>query len=317
MTSPNESSTLVFFGTDAFSLPSLEALIRSGESIEAVVTKPDGRVGRGRAITASPIKSLAQAHDIPVHQPADRSELLGTIDGFSSGFGVVVAYGRIIPEAAIEHFSSGLVNVHPSLLPRYRGPAPIEAPILNGDAETGISLMRLDVGMDTGPVYVQETVDLSGTETKPQLHDLMAAKGGQLLAMHLDNIRTGQLLARAQSQLSKETPTVTCLITKADGIIDWIRPATTLERHIRAYLGWPGSKAMIQGMDVTITAAHAGDNLLLVGTGESGGQPGTAFKTSTGDLAVVTGHGELIIDALKPAGKTEMSGRSFLAGHHI
>lgn len=317
MTSRDDLSRLVFFGTDAFSLPSLEALLIAGAAIEAVVTKPDGRVGRGRTVMASPIKSLATRHGIPVYQPADRAQLLEATLGFSSSFGVVVAYGRIIPQAALEHFSDGLVNVHPSLLPRYRGPAPIEAPILNGDAVTGISLMRLDAGMDTGPVYLQETVELTGIETKPQLHDVMAAKGAHMIGTHINDIRSRSLPARPQSELSDEIPTVTRLITKADGIVDWIRPAATLERHIRAYLGWPGSKTMIQGLDVTITAAHAGDSLLLVGTGESGGQPGTPFKTSMGDLAVVTGHGELIIDALKPAGKTEMSGRSFLAGHHI
>jgi len=308
---------IVFFGTDVFSISSLQALIEAGYPIEAVVTKPDARVGRGREVTAPQVKQLAQSHGIAVLQPADSAQLLQLASGLKSVYGVVVAYGRIIAPAVLERFTGGLINVHPSLLPKYRGPAPIEAAILNGDTMTGICMMKLDAGMDTGPIFVRELVPLTGMETRPALYDHLAGYGAQLLAGSLTDIMGGKLPPVPQNAFTDEQASVTGLITKSDGIIDWIQPAVAIERHVRAYLGWPGSKTMIDGIDVTITAARPGDSLLLVGTGETGGQPGIPFKTTAGELAVITGHGELIIDRLKPAGKNEMTGQAFLAGHPL
>jgi methionyl-tRNA formyltransferase len=314
---PVQSTSIVFFGTDVFSIPSLQALIDAKYQIEAVVTKPDARVGRDREVSPPPVKVLANSHDITVLQPSSAKELLALISGLNSVHGVVVAYGRIISTAVLDHFTGGLVNVHPSLLPKYRGPAPIEAAILNGDSRTGICIMRLDAGMDTGPVYIREAVPLSGNETRPTLHDQLASRGAEVLADNLTDIITGALKPVSQSSFTDEQLSVTSLISKVDGIIDWIKPAAAIERHIRAHLGWPGSKTMIDGIDATITAAHTGDSLLLVGTGETGGQPGTPFKTTAGELAIITGHGELIVDRIKPAGKNEMTGQAFLAGHKL
>lgn len=311
------AASIVFFGTDAFSIPSLQALIDAGFPIEAVVTKPDARVGRGRGVAAPQVKQLAQSCSITVLQPANAAEMLELTSTLKSVYGVVVAYGRIIPPAVLERFTGGLINVHPSLLPKYRGPAPIEAAILNGDAMTGICIMKLDAGMDTGPIFVREVVPLTGKETRPALHDRLAVYGAKLLADNLAGITGGNLTPVPQSSFTAESVSVTGLITKDDGIIDWIQPAAAIEHHVRAYLGWPGSKAMIDGIDVTITAARPGDSLLLMGTGETGGQPGTPFKTATGELAVITGYGELIIERLKPAGKNEMTGQAFLAGHKL
>ncbi len=309
--------SLVFFGTDAFSLPSLQALIEAGYTIEAVITKPDARVGRGRELAAPQVKQLAARHGITVLQPASGVELVDATATLTSSYGVVVAYGRIIAPAVLERFSVGLVNVHPSLLPKYRGPAPIEAAILNGDDKAGISIMKLDAGMDTGPVYLREPVVLSGHETRPDLYYRLADYGAKLLANNLADITGGVIVPVPQDSYSDELVSVTAMLTKSDGVIDWIRPAVVIERHVRAYLGWPGSKTMVEGIDVTITAARTGDSLLMVGTGETGAQPGTAFKTATGELAIVTGHGELIIERLKPAGKNEMTGQAFLAGHTL
>ena len=311
------AASIVFFGTDVFSIPSLQALIYAGYPIEAVITKPDARVGRGREVTAPQVKQLAQSHGIAVLQPASAAELIDATSTLKSTYGVVVAYGRIIAPAVLERFTGGLINVHPSLLPKYRGPAPIEAAILNGDTMTGVCVMKLDAGMDTGPVFVREVVPLTGTENRPELHDNLAAYGAKLLAGSLADIMSGEIKLVPQSAFSDEPVSVTSLITKNDGIIDWIKPAVAIENHVRAYLGWPGSKTMIDGVDITITAAHTGDSLLLIGTGETGGQPGTPFKTANSELAIVTGHGELIIDRLKPAGKNEMTGQAFLAGHPL
>lgn len=317
MTLTLNAHSLVFFGTDAFSLPSLQALIAAGYTIEAVITKPDARVGRGRELAAPQVKQLAARHGITVLQPASAAELFDATATLTSRYGVVVAYGRIIAPAVLERFSGGLVNVHPSLLPSYRGPAPIEAAILSGNATTGISIMKLDAGMDTGPIYLREPVALSGHETRPELYDRLSAYGAELLAGSLSDITGDVIKPVPQSSYPDDPVSVTTLLTKSDGVIDWIRPAEILERHVRAYLGWPGSKTMVEGIDVTITAARTGDSLLMMGTGETGAQPGTAFKTATGELAVVTGHGELIIERLKPAGKNEMTGQAFLAGHSL
>ena len=310
-------ASIVFFGTDTFSIPSLQALIDAGYQIEAVVTKPDARVGRNHEVSPPPVKVMAASHGITVLQPSSAKELFDIISPLASVYGVVVAYGRIISPVVLGRFTGGLINVHPSLLPTYRGPAPIEAAIFNGDARTGVCIMKLDAGMDTGPVYVREAVPLSGKETRTALHDRLARRGAELLTGSLTDIISGKLKPLPQSTFADEQLSVTGLITKVDGIIDWIRPAVAIERHVRAFLGWPGSKTMIDGIDVTITAAHTGDSLLLVGTGETGGQPGTPFKTTGGELAIITGHGELIIDRLKPAGKNEMTGQAFLAGHKL
>ena len=317
MTLNSGAPSIIFFGTDAFSTPSLQALIDAGFQIEAVITKPDGRAGRGREVAPPPVKVLALAHGIAVLQPATAKELFDAASTLESVHGVVVAYGRIIAPPVLDHFTGGLVNVHPSLLPKYRGPAPIEAAILNGDAMTGICLMKVDVGMDTGPVYLREAVPLTGTEIRPALHDQLATYGAKLLTGNLAGIIDGSIAPVAQSTFTDVVTSVTSLITKNDGIIDWIKPAVAIERHVRAYLGWPGSKTMIDGLDIAITSARAGDSLLLVGTGETGAQPGTPFKNASGELVVITGHGELIIDRLKPAGKNEMSSRAFLAGHPL
>ena len=311
------ATSIVFFGTDVFSIASLQALIDAGYQIEAVVTKPDARVGRGREVTSPQVKQLAQSYGIAVLQPTDSAQLLRLTSSLKSVYGVVVAYGRIIPLAVLEQFTGGLINVHPSLLPKYRGPAPIEAAILNGDTMTGICMMKLDAGMDTGPIFVREIVPLTGMETRPALYDHLAGYGAKVLAGILPDIMGGKLPPVSQNAFTDEQASVTGLITKSDGIIDWIQPAVAIERHVRAYLGWPGSKSMIDGIDVTITSARPGDSLLLVGTGETGGEPGTPFKTTAGELAVITGHGELIIKRLKPAGKNEMTGQAFLAGHPL
>src|SRR5665213_119654 len=163
-------SNLVFFGTENFSAPALEKLIAGGWPVLAAVTKPDARGGRGQKLIVPKVKQIADKHNIPVLQPEKFSEINAKIAELKPELGVLVAYGKIIPQGTIDLFPGGIINVHPSLLPKYRGPAPIEAPILNGDKETGISLMRLSAGMDEGPVYEQKRVALNGDEQRPELY---------------------------------------------------------------------------------------------------------------------------------------------------
>ena len=293
---------LIFFGTDAFSLPSLMCLITEGYEIAGVVTKPNAPTGRGRKVTEPAVKRLAEANRIPVYQPTKLSELLPILDHLHPAAGIVVAYGKLIPQAVIDCFPKGLINVHASLLPRWRGASPIEHAILSGDDTTGVTLMQIEAGLDTGPTYTDARLQLAGHETRLSLYEQLAELGANLLSSDLEAILTGTIAPIPQDST---TATTAGLITKQAGQIDWSKPAVQLEREIRAYLGWPGSHAHLAGRDVVITAAR-----VLEGTG----QAGQAYATPSKELAVYAGSGSLVIDQLKPVGKTEMTGAAFLNG---
>ncbi len=279
---------LFFFGTADFSAPALEALIDAGFNIVAVITKPDKPGGRGQQLIVPAVKKIAEAHGIKVFQPLKFKEIREELEALKPDAGVVVAYGKIIPQSVIDLFSKGLINTHASLLPKYRGPAPIEAAILNGDKETGITLMQIDAGMDTGPTYVAESINIEGA-TRLELYEKLSKLGSEMLVKHLPDILSGKLKPKAQDE---SQASVIPMISKEDGQIDWNKPAVEIERQVRAYLGWPGSKTELGGIEVTVTAAHIGE-------------------PEPKDLA----KGSLIIDRLKPAGKKEMTGKEFLAGH--
>jgi methionyl-tRNA formyltransferase len=296
---------LVFFGTDAFSVPTLIRLLAEGWNVVGIVTKPDSRTGRGRELTTPAVKRLAVAKQIPILQPTRVAEATAGLRQLKPDAGVVVAYGKIIPESVIELFPRGLINIHASLLPLHRGPSPIETAILEGYQDTGITLMQIDASLDTGPTYDQSKLQLTGSETREDLYEQLAELGADFLSAKLANILEGNIVPLPQD--SKHA-TTTKLIAKDDGRIDWSKPARRLEREVRAYLGWPGSRAEIAGVDVTITAAR-----LL----PQAGPPGKPFKTAGGELAVYAASDSLIIDRLKPAGKREMSGPEFLAGHQL
>ncbi len=216
---------------------------------------------------------------------------------------VLAAYGRIIPQSILDQFPLGIINVHPSLLPLYRGPTPIEQSLLDGAVKTGVSIIRLTAGMDEGPVYKQKTVRLTGAETKAELSERLQRVGGELLVEVLPSIFEKSLNPRRQAHSSRAT--YSQKLTKSDGIIDWSKPAELIEREIRAYAGWPGSRTTIAGKDVTIIKVHILD---------ANGQIGVAQKLD-GELAVFTKSSAIVIDELKPAGKNTMSGKAFLAGH--
>lgn len=248
------SKTILFFGTEDFSATSLTALINHSYQIAAVITKPDSKKGRGQKLVPPAVKEIAQAHDIEVWQPAKISDLSSQISQFDRPVGVLVSFGKIIPQAMIDLFSPGIINVHPSLLPLYRGPSPIEQAILNGDSRTGVSIMQLSARMDAGPVYTQTTVDLSGTETKPELYQLLAERGAKLLVESLDQIITGQLQPTAQDEAAAS---YTKLLSKEDGLIDPSQhSATAIERMVRAFIGYPKTRLDFKGAPVIVTQAH-------------------------------------------------------------
>ncbi len=305
------TTRIIFFGTDAFSVPSLSRLLADHWNIVGVVTKPDAPTGRGRTLTPPVVKQLALEHDIPVFQPQKLSDIEPELAKLNAKIGIVVAYGKIIPPSLLTLFPHGLLNVHGSLLPLYRGASPVEATILAGDSKTGITLMQLEAGLDTGPTYDIATLPLSGTETRPELYETLANLGADLLATRLAAILEGRLTSTPQNNAEA---TEVSRIQKSDGHIDWTKPAAQIERKIRAYLGWPGSSTTLGGTDATVTAAHVQSS---PETPPSQNTPGTPFKTASGQLAVATGQDILIIDRLKPAGKRDMPARDFLAGHPL
>ena len=285
---------IIFFGTEEHSLGTLKALVEHGTEIAAVITKPDAPRGRGHKLTQPPVKEFAITHNIPVWQPNKLIEIIDDIRQLQPVAGVLVAYGKIIPQRVIDLFNPGIINLHPSLLPKWRGPSPIEATIANQDTETGISIMQLEAGMDSGPVYIQKTVPLSGNESKLDLYNSLFSLGNQTLINFLPDILSGKLmptpqddqqatycslLSKEMSQLSPETMT-----------------AAEANAHVRAYLGFPRSRLQLNDNSLIITQAHV--------------SPVTEH-----DLSVKFKDGQfLTVDELiAPSGKT-MAAKAYLNG---
>lgn len=219
---------------------------------------------------------------------------LSELGEHASKLAVLAAYGHIIPQSVLDQFPLGIINIHPSLLPEYRGSTPIEQAILDGKKTTGVSIMKLEAGMDTGPIYKQKTLHLSGDESKVELTERLQQLGAELLVEVLPSIADGSLKPRSQPHPDRAT--YSRLLTKADGVIDWSKPADVIAREIRAFLGWPQSRTTLGSVEVIITKAHASDT-------------GTDLSVRCGDDRF------LAIDLLKPLGKKEMPARAFLAGY--
>jgi methionyl-tRNA formyltransferase len=245
---------LVFFGTEAFSVPTLEALIGAGYDIAAIVTKPDTVRGRGKKTFVHPVKQIGLEHNIPVLQPTKLADSEPELIALHADAAVLVSYGKIIPRRILDVFEPiGIINIHPSRLPQFRGPSPIEATILSGQTSTAVSIMKLDEGMDTGPLFTQTDVSLSGAESKPELSEHLAVVGAQALLETLPDILSGTLQPKSQNN---SDVSITSLIFKADGVLDpTTDDALTLERKIRAYQGYPKPHLIIENTDVIITSA--------------------------------------------------------------
>jgi len=290
----NKSKPLVFFGTEEFSAVSLKALLEDGWNIAAVITKPDSKQGRGQEVSEPAVKLIAKKYNVPVLQPQDIGSMGKNIRSYNSKFAVLVAYGKIVPAEIIDTFEGGIINLHPSLLPKYRGPAPIEAAILNGDKETGLSLMKLTPKMDAGSIYAQEKVKLSGKETKTELYKQLAKQGANLLIRTLPGILSNEIEPLPQDD---KVASYTKLIRKDDGIVDFKRPAEQIEREVRAYLGWPKSRAVVSGKEVIIIKVRVVNSL------------------DSKKLIIQCGNGYIeILELTAPSGRT-MTGEDFIRGY--
>ncbi len=294
---------LVFMGTPEFAVQSLAGCLEIAEVV-AVVTQPDKPVGRGQALAFPPVKRFALEHGLPVFQPPrmkgmgfDRELLV-----LQPEVAVVAAYGRILPPEVLAVPSRGCVNVHASLLPRFRGAAPIQWAIAFGDARSGVCLMQMEAGLDTGPVLACEEVELTATETSQSLHDRLAEVGRRLLIEQLPLYLAGQLIARPQSE---EGMVLAPMIRKEEGRLDFARPAVELERRLRAFTPWPGAFTHFRGQLLKVKAARVG---------EGKGAPGEILGASPEGITVACGTGALVVLELQLEGKRTMSAKEFLAG---
>lgn len=290
--------SIIFFGTDDFSLTTLKGLVDSGYYIAAVVTKPDSKSGRGQRVTAPAVKTYAIDHDIPVWQPTKISDANDDIKSLGGDItGVLAVFGKMIPASTLDLFNPGIINIHPSLLPLYRGSSPVESAIINGDNATGVTIMQIAEGMDSGPIYGQNTLALSGKETRPDLYKTLAESGTKLLLDLLPNIIDGSSLPIAQD----ESKAVYCdMLKKEEAWLDMANiSAIQAERKIRAHLNFPKTKINLGEITIIITKAHVSNE----------------HKTML-DIKCKDGKYLSIDELVAPSGKT-MSAKDFINGYKL
>ena len=292
-----KTSPIVFFGTEDFSLFSLRALVQAGFPVRLIITKPDTKRGRGGKIASPAVKLFAAEHGIPVLQPQKLSEITDAVQRLNRPAGVLVSYGKIIPQAIIDLFSPGIINVHPSLLPLYRGPSPIESAIANRDAKTGVTLMQLSRAMDAGPLYYQVPYALDQTETRPELYETLGRLGANILVQQLPAILNGSLQPIPQNDAEA---TYCQLLTKESSYLDLasLTPGQA-EARIRAHLGFPRSRVRVGDYDLIVTKAHAVMDA----------------KTPL-DLACQNGAFLAIDELIAPSGRI-VTAAEFLRGHSL
>jgi methionyl-tRNA formyltransferase len=295
---------ILFAGTPEFALASLRALHAAGHIPAAVLTQPDRPAGRGKQLGESPVKQFASMHDIPVWQPATLKgpDVIARITSAKPDLIIVAAYGLILPRAVLDIPRAGCLNVHASLLPRWRGAAPIQAAILNGDAQTGISLMRMEAGLDTGPVYARNSIPIGDDESAGELHDRLAKLGGEMLVKHFAEIVAGTLPAEpqdnAQASYAKK-------IAKHDARINWRAPVEEICRKIRAYNPVPGAVLELQGEQVKCFRAQP--------IAAAPASAGTVISADKHGIAVACGSGALRLDEVQRPGRRRISGAEFAA----
>jgi methionyl-tRNA formyltransferase len=295
---------IAFAGTPEFAAESLAALLRAGHEITLVLTQPDRPAGRGLRPQPSAVKRLAQDHGLSLLQPATLKDpaLRSAVSAARPEALVVAAYGLLVPAALLKLPPRGCINVHASLLPRWRGAAPIQRALLAGDAVTGISIMQMDEGLDTGPVLLRETLAISPDDTAGSLHDKLAALGAQLLLRALAQPPSPQ-------PQDESAATYAARIAKGEAEIEWGRQAQEIERQVRAFDPAPGAQTRLDGVAIKVWRARA----------ESGGQalPGTVCAVDAAGILVACGNGALRIAELQRAGGKRMAAAAFIAGFKV
>jgi methionyl-tRNA formyltransferase len=297
-------------GTPDFAAASLEALLKSDDSVVGIVTQPDRPKGRGQILTPSPVKILAQRGRIPLLQPLKMKdpEFLQTLAGWKPDLITVAAFGRILPPAILSLPTRGCINVHGSLLPKYRGAGPIQWAIINGETETGITTMLMDEGMDTGAMLLQEAIPITTDDTAGSLSPRLAELGGRLLVETIVRLNAGTLVPQPQDS---SQATLAPLLKKEDGVIDWALPATVLANRVRGLSPWPGAYTTVAGGDRwTIWRALALPSSVT-------SPPGVVVAITNEVIHVATGEGVLVVMELQPANGRRMAVSQYLAGHPV
>jgi len=294
----------IFMGTPDFACPTLQKLIDRGEQIVAVVTQPDRPKGRGQKLMPPPVKELAEKNGIPVYQPLKvrNPEFVDVIRELKPDVIVVVAFGQILPKALLEIPQRGCINVHASLLPRYRGAAPLNWCIINGETETGITTMLMDVGLDTGDMLLTQKTALDENEDIGSLHDRMATMGAGLLAETLDRLAAGDLKPQPQNNADS---CYAAMLKKEDGIINWNAGARSIHNQVRGLAVWPGACTTIGDQVLKIFRSRVGNG---------SGEPGVVLQASKGLLEVACRSGSLFLEELQLSGKKRLECSSFLSG---
>ncbi|RMF11433.1 MAG: methionyl-tRNA formyltransferase [Alphaproteobacteria bacterium] len=301
---------LAFMGTPDFAVPALERLIAEGHDLRLVLTQPPRPAGRGHRLRRSPVHELAERHGIPVHTPErlkGDAAIVEELTGLDLDVAVVVAYGLILPREVLEAPRLGALNIHASLLPRWRGAAPIQRAILAGDRETGITIMKMDEGLDTGPILARRAIAIRPDETAGTLHDRLAALGAEMIAEVLPAYAFGSLTPRPQPQ---EGVTYARKIEKRETRIDWGEDAPALARRIRAFSPAPGARAWLDGEPLKILMARPSGHV-----GKEGAPPGTVLAASP--LVVACGDGAVEITRLQRPGRAPLEAEEFLRGFRI
>lgn len=301
---------IVFAGTPDFAVPALDALLAAGHQVVAVYTQPDRPAGRGRKLQPSPVKRRAQALDIAMEQPESlrSADARDVIAAYRPDVMVVVAYGLLLPQAVLDIPLYGCLNIHASLLPRWRGAAPIQRAIAAGDTESGVCIMQMEKGLDTGPVLLERRIPIRADETGGSLHDQLAGLGADAIVDALAGLQAGTLQPRLQDD---SAATYAHKLTKEEAAIDWRREAVAISRQVRAFDPWPVAVARLEGCPLRIWGAAP-----LPGA-TACEPPGTVVRAGADGIDIATGNGVLRITRLQPVGKRPMNSREFLNGHRL
>lgn len=307
---------IIFMGTPDFSVGTLEALIGAGHEIVLVVTQPDKPRGRGKAMQFPPVKEAALAHDLPVYQPKKvrEPECVEYLRSFKPDMIVVVAFGQILPKEILDMPRYCCVNVHASLLPKYRGAAPIQWAVINGEPVTGVTTMRMDEGLDTGDMIMKTEIELDARETGGSLFDRLAEAGAALCVRTVEEIQKGTAVFTPQKH---EEATHTTMIKKQMGAIDFSRPAVELERLIRGLNPWPSAYTKCGDKTLKIWKASVVSEDTAEAAAAEGKAPGTVVRVQKACLLVQTGRGLLSLEEVQLEGKKRMDVASFLRGYPL
>jgi methionyl-tRNA formyltransferase len=301
---------VVFFGTPQFAVPTLTHLLASSHQVVGVVTQPDRPRGRGQKVSESPVKAVALEHGLPLIQPVTlrQPEVAASLRSWQPDLGVVAAYGRIIPPDILSLPRLGMINVHASLLPKYRGAAPVHRAVIDGESETGVNIMRVEEMLDAGPMLAKVRRPIDPDETADVVERDLAELGAPLLVSVVDRMSEGDVPSERQDfMVCSYAPK----ITREEGLIDWTLPAIYIHNRVRGLYPWPHAYTYLGGHRLIVLRTHVED-------GASEADPGVVLDASGGAIDVATGHGgRIAIEQLQPEGRRPMTARDFLAGHPV